>query len=88
MALELDKQEQDGAIASLQRYFKTEFDRELGNLEADGLLRFFVKEIGPCLYNQAIKDAQSQLQTRVAELDIDCYEKPFSFWVKSGSRTR
>lgn len=82
MSIELDKHEHDGAIASLQRYFQSAIEQPIGNLEADALLRFFIKEVGPCIYNQAVKDVQSHMQTRVAELDIDCYEKPFSYWVK------
>ena len=86
MTIELKKEDRNEAIGSLQRYFRTELDGELGNLAADALLRFFEQEIGPLIYNAAILDAQERLQARVAELDIDCHEAPFAYWKKQERR--
>jgi uncharacterized protein (DUF2164 family) len=38
--------------------------------------------LGPSIYNQAIADAQSAMQDKVAELDVTCYEAEFSYWNK------
>jgi uncharacterized protein (DUF2164 family) len=44
------------------------------------LLEFFLKELGPSVYNTAIGDAQAHLQERVGDLDGTCYEPEFCYW--------
>jgi uncharacterized protein (DUF2164 family) len=82
MAIELDKDVRDRAIASLQRYFTENMDEPIGNVQAGALLHFFVEDIAPAIYNLAIADAQERLHARVAELDIECHEEPFEYWKK------
>ena len=86
MTITLDKADRDEAIASLQRYLRGELDQEIGNLQAGALLHFFLEEVGPLVYNIAISEAQERMQNRVAELDIDCHEKPFGYWPKQSKR--
>lgn len=69
-------------IGSIQRYFSENMDEPVGDLKATLLLDFCVREIGPSIYNQAILDAQSHLQDKVAEMDGDCHETEFSYWRK------
>ncbi|AOJ68018.1 MULTISPECIES: DUF2164 domain-containing protein [Burkholderia] len=88
MGIELDKDVRDRAIASLQRYFTENMEEPIGNIQAGALLHFFVQEIGPAIYNLAVADAQSSLQARVAELDIDCHHEPFDYWKKQPARKR
>lgn len=85
MAIALSKEDITQAIESLQRYFDEHFDEPLGNLPAQSLLDFVVREIGPAVYNQAVRDVQARLQTRVAELDIEIHEDEFQYW-RSGQR--
>ena len=84
MTIELNKDARNAALASLQRYFTANFDEPIGNLQAGALLDFVLQEIGPSLYNQAIADAQTAMQSRVMELDIDCHEDEFPYWQKRG----
>jgi uncharacterized protein (DUF2164 family) len=86
MAITLDKPDRDEAINSLQRYFRTELDQEIGNLQAGALLQYVLEEIAPLAYNIAIRQAQETLQSRITELDIDCHEAPFSYWSKQAKR--
>jgi uncharacterized protein (DUF2164 family) len=88
MAIELDKDVRDRAIASLQRYFTENMDEPIGNIQAGALLHFFVEEIAPAIYNLAIADAQQRLHARIAELDIECHETPFDYWTKQPGRKR
>jgi uncharacterized protein (DUF2164 family) len=80
MAIEISKPATTAAIASIQRYFVAHMDEEVGNLEAGALLSFFLKEIGPTIYNQAVNDVQTRMQARVMELDIEIHEAEFQFW--------
>ena len=86
MTIELPKDVRAQAIASIERWFNENTDEPIGNIQAAALLNFFVAEIGPSVYNQAITDAQQRLQQRVAELDIECHADEFGFWRQAGRR--
>lgn len=83
MSIELTKPDRTQAIASIERYFKENLeqymDQKLGNIAAEALLDFFLKEIGSSVYNKAIADAQEKLQARVMELDIEIHEEEFQY---------
>ena len=80
MAIEIPKDARAEAIASIQRYFDANMDERIGNIAAGGLLGFFLEEIGPVIYNQAVTEVQERLQMRVSELDIDIHEEAFTYW--------
>jgi uncharacterized protein (DUF2164 family) len=85
---ELTREQRNEAIASLQQYAERNFPEPIGDLAAGLLLDFFLQEIGPVVYNSAIRDAQTRLQARLSELDGDLYEAPFTYWLKTGKRSR
>lgn len=82
MAIELSKEARAEAIASIERYFRTNMDEPIGNIAAGALLGFFLDEVGPSIYNKGVADAQERLQARVMELDIEVHEDEFQYWRK------
>jgi len=82
MPIKLNKDVEQRLSGSIQRYFSENMEEEIGDLGAKMLLDFFVKEIGPSVYNQAILDAQAVIQDKVAEIDGICYEPEFEYWRK------
>jgi len=80
MTIEISKEATTAAITSIQRYFNENMDEEIGNLGAAALLGFFLKEIAPVVYNQAVADVQTRLQARIMELDIEVHEAEFQYW--------
>jgi Uncharacterized conserved protein (DUF2164) len=60
--------------------------RRTPTIQAAALLNFFIAEIGPSIYNQAVVDAQQRLQMRVAELDIECHADEFGYWRQTGRK--
>jgi uncharacterized protein (DUF2164 family) len=86
VSIELSQQARGDAIASIQRYFEENMTEPIGELPAGLLLNYFVEEVGPAIYNQAIADAQARLQQRVADLDGELYEDPFQYWHKSKAK--
>jgi uncharacterized protein (DUF2164 family) len=82
MTLKLQKDVQAEAVKSIERYFQEHWQQRIGNIQAGALLNFFLEEVAPCVYNQAIADAQERLQTRVSELDIELHEEAFGYWPK------
>ncbi|MBY0466232.1 MAG: DUF2164 domain-containing protein [Burkholderiales bacterium] len=82
MTIELSKEARAEAIRSIERYFQENRDERIGNIAAGALLGFFVEEIGPLIYNQAVAAVQERLQARVAEIDIEVHEDEFQYWRK------
>lgn len=86
--IEFSKQMRADAIASLQRYFEENLSEPIGELPAGLLLNFFLEEIGPAIYNQAIADAQTRLQQRVSDLNGELYLEEFQYWIKTDARRK
>ncbi len=82
MTVELPKDARKEAIASIERYFQEERDEKIGNIAAGALLNYFLEEIGPLVYNQAVADVQERLRMRVDELDVEFQEDAFQYWRK------
>ncbi len=82
MTIELPKDIRAQAVASIERYFRENMDEPIGNVAACGLLNYFLEEIGPVVYNQAVADVQERLQARVLEVDLEVHEEPFEYWKK------
>ncbi len=78
--IELPKEARSQAIASIKRYFEENMTEPIGDLPAGLLLNFFVEEIGPVIYNQAIADAQSRMQQRVSDLNGELFAFEFQYW--------
>jgi len=55
-------------------------DEVIGELKASLLLDFCLKEIGPCIYNQTIADAQAIMLDKVGDLDGTCHMPEFEYW--------
>ncbi|MEN5422066.1 DUF2164 domain-containing protein [Comamonas aquatica] len=87
MPITLPDTAQQQAVASIERYFREHMDEPIGNVDAAGLLKFFLAEIAPLAYNQGVADAQAQMQQRVTEIDIDVHQDGFTFW-QARPRTR
>jgi uncharacterized protein (DUF2164 family) len=91
VTLELDKQQRATAICSLQRYFEenlNSIDAPIGDLPASLLLNFFLEEIGPVIYNQAIADAQTRLTQRVSDLNGELYSDEFQYWPRADAKRK
>jgi uncharacterized protein (DUF2164 family) len=88
MGIELPKPARAEAIASIRRYFEENLNEPIGDLAAGLLLNYFLEEIGPAVYNQAIADAQARMQRHVADLSGDLFAEEFQFWAKAANRRK
>ena len=86
MPITLSDETAERAVASIRRYFAEQLDQEVGELQARLALEFFLKEIGPSVYNAAIADAQTYFRDRVADIEGVCFAPEFAYWPKSTGR--
>ncbi len=82
MSITLTKEARAQAVASIERYFLENMEDKIGNIAAGALLGFFLEELGPLVYNQAVAEVQERLQHRVSEIDIEVHEDEFAYWRK------
>jgi uncharacterized protein (DUF2164 family) len=87
-SVELSRQQRATAIASLQRYFGENLSEPIGELPAGLLLNFFLEEIGPVIYNQAIADAQTRMLQRVSDLTGELYADEFQYWPRADAKRK
>ena len=86
MTIELAKEARATAILSIERYYREQLDEKIGNIQAAALLHFFLEEIAPSVYNQAVAAVQARLIARATEVDIECHEDEFGYWPKQRKR--
>ncbi|MEN8184534.1 MAG: DUF2164 domain-containing protein [Myxococcota bacterium] len=70
----LAKDKKKGVIRAIQTYFDEKLDREIGDLGAELLIDFFLKELGPAIYNQAILDSQAFFQDKLIDLEAQLFQ--------------
>jgi uncharacterized protein (DUF2164 family) len=86
--IEISKQARAEAVKSIQRYFEENMTEPIGDLPAGLLLNFLLEEIGPAIYNGAIRDAQARMQQRVADLDGELFADEFQYWPKIDAKRK
>ena len=59
---------------AVQNHFATEFDEELSDFRADGLVELFVRELGPPVYNQGVRDAAAYVAGKLDDIEGDVVE--------------
>ena len=74
MRIQLSDERKDGIIRKLREMYSKEFDEDLSVFRAEQILRFFLKNLGPLVYNQAIQDARGFMLERLEDLDATFYE--------------
>jgi uncharacterized protein (DUF2164 family) len=62
-------------LESLVAYYATEFDETLSPFRAESLVDFFVKELGPLVYNQGVRDAAAYMQAKLGDIEGEVYER-------------
>lgn len=71
MYIKLTKEVKESLIDKIQTYFLDERSEEMGRLAAENVLHFFIEEISPAIYNQAIEDAKYMVDQRLSGIEED-----------------
>jgi uncharacterized protein (DUF2164 family) len=75
MRISLAADRRSSLIHSLKQYFEEHFDETLSDFRAEALLDYFVKELGPPVYNQGVRDAHAYIQDKLGDLEGEVYER-------------
>ncbi len=74
MRIKLTDERRALALVSIRRFFAEQYDEELSDFRAETLLDFFVRLLGPPVYNQAIRDALGFMQDKMTDLEGEFFE--------------
>lgn len=85
---ELTPQQNTELVHSLRKYFSTELNQELSELQAKLLLDYLFKEVAPLAYNRGVQDAEKYFRTKLEDLPSTCFEPELTYWQKKRGGTR
>ncbi len=74
MRIRLSPDRRAALLEALKKYFAAEFDETLSDFRAEGILDFLVRELGPPLYNQGVRDAAAFMQDKLTDIEGEVYE--------------
>jgi uncharacterized protein (DUF2164 family) len=71
--IRLSDERKQGIIKSFNTFYYDEFDEKLSEFRAEQILDFFIKVLGPAVYNQAIQDARAFITEKLEDLDAEFF---------------
>jgi uncharacterized protein (DUF2164 family) len=71
MGIKLGDERRGDILAKLGAFYKEIFDEELSDYQSERLLDFFMRELGPPVYNQAVQDARKFILEKLEDLDAE-----------------
>lgn len=74
MRIKLSADRRAALLRAIKEHFAAEFDEPLSDFRANGLLDFFVRELGPPVYNQGVRDAAGYMQQKLADIEGEITE--------------
>ena len=74
MRIRLSDDRRANLLRAIKQHFAKEFDDPISDFRASNLLDFFVRELGPPVYNQGVRDACGYVQDKLADIDGEIHE--------------
>jgi uncharacterized protein (DUF2164 family) len=74
MRIRLSDERRASLLRLLKQHFDDEWDEPLSDFRAESLVDFFVRELGPPVYNQGVRDACAAMQHKLGDLEGEVYE--------------
>ena len=75
MRIRLSPDRRAAILKSIRQHFLDEFDEPISEFRAQALLDFFVRELGPAVYNQGVRDAAGYVQEKLTDIEGEVYER-------------
>jgi len=71
----LAEDRKEAILRALKDFHVEKFDEDISDFKAEQILAFFLKALGPPVYNQAVQDARGFMLEKLEDLDGEIYEK-------------
>ena len=73
MRISLKDERKENILNGIIELHAKEFDEELSLFRAEEILNFFVRTLGPSIYNQAIQDARGFMTEKLDRPAVPCW---------------
>ena len=74
MRIQLSAERRASLVRAIRNHFDEEHDEPISDFRAEALLDFFVRELGPPVYNQGVRDACGYMQQKLGDIEGEVYE--------------
>ena len=71
--VKLPREDKERIANSVIAYFEQERSESIGQLGAEQLVEFMLKELAPYVYNKAISDARLLLNEKLSQIEDELY---------------
>jgi uncharacterized protein (DUF2164 family) len=80
MPIKIPKEQKEQIISNFKTFFEEERSETIGDLAAEQIIDYMIKELAPYIYNKAIEDARQILIQKITSLEEELYslEKPIN----------
>lgn len=75
MRIRLDPERRASLVDATVRFHREAFDEPMSEFRASTLLDFFVRELGPPVYNQGVRDAAGYVQEKLTDIEGEIFER-------------
>ena len=73
MRIRLAPDRRAALLKAVQAHARDHFDEPLSTFRAEGLVDLFLRELGPPVYNQGVRDACRFMQEKLGDIEGDVY---------------
>jgi uncharacterized protein (DUF2164 family) len=76
--LKMPREQKVRLIQNVKTYFEETRSEPIGDLAAEQFIDFMLEQLGPYVYNQAVRDARAMVAEKYAQIEDELYalEKP------------
>jgi uncharacterized protein (DUF2164 family) len=74
LRVRLSDERKAALVELIKKYFEEHFDEPISDFRAEGLIDFVVRELGPPVYNQGVRDACAYMQEKLTDVEGEVYE--------------
>ena len=74
MRIQLAPERRAALLAAVKKHYVAEFDEPISDFRAEGLVDLFVRELGPPVYNQGVRDAAGFVQAKLGDIEGEIFE--------------
>ena len=74
LRVRLSDERKAALVELVKKYFDEHFDEDISAFRAEALIDFFVRELGPPVYNQGVRDACAYMQGKLTDVEGEVYE--------------
>jgi uncharacterized protein (DUF2164 family) len=71
--IQLSSEEKRKMLDEIKDYYEREREEQIGIIASEGLLDFFLEDLGKIIYNKALDDVKRWYQTRMDDVEADFY---------------